>query len=67
MGFTLPSDSTFREDLYWLKKNNEDLSQVYKIRLEEIQRNDKKSREVNSGQEIVENSSDEYHKTKKKK
>lgn len=50
MAFTLPSDSTLREDLYWLKKSEEDLSQVYKIRLEEIQRNDKKLREVYYGE-----------------
>ncbi len=45
MAFTLPSDSTFREDLIWLKKGDEDAAQRYKVKLEEIQRQDKKMRE----------------------
>jgi hypothetical protein len=45
MAFTLPSDSTFREDLIWLKNGDEDASQRYKVKLEEIQRNDRKLRE----------------------
>ncbi len=45
MGYTLPSDSTFREDLNWLKKKDEDAAQRLKIKLEEIQRKDKKNRE----------------------
>ncbi len=48
MAFTLPSDSTFREDLNWWKNGDEDTAQRYKIKLEEIQRNDKKLRENNS-------------------
>jgi hypothetical protein len=44
MAFTLPSDSTFREDLNWLKKGNEDMAQKFKVKLEEIQRNDRKLR-----------------------
>jgi hypothetical protein len=48
MGFTLPSDSTFREDLIWLKTGDEDAAQRYKVKLEEVQRNDKKMREQNS-------------------
>jgi len=44
MYFTLPSDSTFREDLNWLKNKNYDMAQKSKIKLEEIQRNDKKLR-----------------------
>lgn len=46
MAFTLPSDSTFREDLIWLKKGNEDMAQKLKVKLEEIQRQDKKAREA---------------------
>jgi len=45
MKFTLPSDSTFREDIIYLKLKKEDLSQKAKVMLEEIQRNDKKLRE----------------------
>ena len=48
MAFTLPSDSTFREDLIWWKKGDEDAAQRYKVKLEEIQRNEKKLREQNS-------------------
>jgi hypothetical protein len=44
MGLTLPSDSTFREDIVWLKKDNEDEAQKAKIKLEEIQRVDRKLR-----------------------
>jgi hypothetical protein len=47
MAFTLPSDSTFREDLIWLKKGDEETAQKFKVRLEEIQRKDKKLREAN--------------------
>jgi hypothetical protein len=54
MAFTLPSDSTFREDLiFWMKKD-EDNAQRFKVKLEEIQRKDRKLRES-------------YMKTKKKK
>jgi hypothetical protein len=45
MAYTLPSDSTFREDLIWLKKGDEETAQKFKIKLEEIQRKDKKMRE----------------------
>jgi hypothetical protein len=45
MNFTLPSDSTFREDILWLRNQNEDMAQKAKIKLEEIQRIDKKNRE----------------------
>jgi len=48
MAFTLPSDSSFREDIIWWKKEDEDLAQRYKVKLEEIQRKDKKMRENNS-------------------
>ncbi len=44
MAFTLPSDSTFREDLIWWKKGDEDAAQRFKVKLEEIQRSDKKLR-----------------------
>lgn len=45
--FTLPSDSTFREDLIWLKKAEEEIAQKLKETIEEIQRHDKKLREKN--------------------
>jgi hypothetical protein len=41
------SDSIYRDDLVWIKKGDEDLSQRFKLKLEEIQRNDKKLREGN--------------------
>ncbi len=44
---TLLSDSMYREDLIWLKNGDQDMSQKFKVKLEEIQRNDKKLREVN--------------------
>jgi hypothetical protein len=45
MALTLPSDSTFREDLiFWMKKD-EDNAQRFKVKLEEIQRKDRKLRE----------------------
>jgi len=43
--FTLPSDSTFREDLIVLKSGNLLEAQKSKTKLEEIQRKDKKLRE----------------------
>jgi hypothetical protein len=52
MAFTLPSDSTFREDVYWLKKKDEDMCQKFKTKLEEIQRADKKLREANAPKEV---------------
>ncbi len=45
MSYTLPSDSTFREDLNWLKKGDESMSQKAKIKMEDNQRNDKHLRE----------------------
>lgn len=45
MHFTLPSDSTFREDINWLRNSDENMAQRAKIKLEEIQRNDKKLRD----------------------
>jgi hypothetical protein len=47
MKYTLPSDSTFREDIIYLKLKNEDMSQKTKVLLEEVQRNDRKLRENN--------------------
>lgn len=48
MKFTLPSDSSFREDIIYLKLRNEDMSQKTKVLMEEIQRNDRKLREKNN-------------------
>jgi len=45
MKFTLPSDSTFREDIIYQKLKDEDSAQKAKVLLEEIQRSDKKLRE----------------------
>lgn len=42
------SDSILRDDLVWMKKGDENLSQRFKVKMEEIQRNDKKLREKNS-------------------
>jgi len=47
MKYTLPSDSTFREDILFLKLKDEILSQKWKVLLEELQRNDRKLREEN--------------------
>jgi hypothetical protein len=46
MNFTLPSDSTYREDILLYKNNHIDYAQDAKVYLEEIQRNDKKLREI---------------------
>ena len=46
MPYTLPSDSLLRDDLLIKKKGNDDLSQQAKIKLEEIQRKDRKLREA---------------------
>ena len=46
MEFTLPSDSTYREDLILLKNGMEDYAQQAKTELEEIQRKDRKLREI---------------------
>jgi hypothetical protein len=45
MALTLVSDSTFRDDMYWLKKGDENMAQKFKVKLEEIQRQDKRNRE----------------------
>jgi hypothetical protein len=47
MGFTLPSDSTFRDDIIMLKSGDEEEAQRCKIMLEEIQRHDRKLRNNN--------------------
>ena len=44
--FTLPSDSYFREDLFFFRQNDLDLAQKYKMKLEEGQRKDEKLREL---------------------
>lgn len=44
MAFTLPSDSTVRDDLVLLKSFKEDKAEDAKIRLEEVQRHDRKLR-----------------------
>ena len=46
MNFTLPSDSTYREDILLYKNNYVEYAQETKTYLEEIQRNDKKLREI---------------------
>ncbi len=47
IGFVLPSDSTKREDLISLKNKNFEEAQINKEKLEQIQRDDQKKREVN--------------------
>lgn len=42
--YTLPSDSTFRDDVISFKEDKMDKAQANKIKLEEIQRNDRKLR-----------------------
>lgn len=49
MKFTLPSDSTLRDDLILLKNGNEDAASEAKIKLEELQRHDRKMRAQISG------------------
>lgn len=44
MKYTLRSDSSFRDDIVWLKRGNEEKAQKAKIKLEDLQRNDKKFR-----------------------
>ncbi len=44
MEFTLPSDSTFREDVILLKHGFQDYAQLAKMNLENLQRADKKLR-----------------------
>jgi hypothetical protein len=43
--YILPSDSTFREDLNYFIQNDEEQAQIWKEKMEEIQRNDRKLRE----------------------
>ncbi len=45
MNYTLPSDSRLRWDVLLLKNGNEEWAQQAKIRLEELQRADRKSKE----------------------
>ena len=45
MKFTLPSDSTVREDLVTFKTGLEEEADAVKIKLEEMQRKDRKLRE----------------------
>jgi hypothetical protein len=45
MDFTLPSDSTLREDILLLKAGYEDYAQLAKLNLENQQRVDKKLRQ----------------------
>jgi hypothetical protein len=47
--FTLPSDSTLREDLKLLKTGNEEAASEAKLNLEEIQRRDRKLRAQTGG------------------
>lgn len=49
MDYTLPSDSTFREDINWLRRGNEEMAQKSKIKLEDLQRHDKKLKELFKG------------------
>ncbi len=42
----LPSDWRFREDLIWLRRNNMEISQEWKMRLEAEQRRDEKMRDA---------------------
>lgn len=44
MDYTLPSDSTLRDDLIHLKYGREDEGEYAKVRLEEVQRRDRKLR-----------------------
>lgn len=44
----LPSDSRFREDLIWMKKNNKKHAQEWKLKLEERQRYERKVRMDNA-------------------
>lgn len=44
MAFTLPSDSTVREDLVMFKRRSEEEADAAKIKLEELQRKDRKLR-----------------------
>jgi hypothetical protein len=48
MSFTLPSDSTVREDLVLLKYGREDEAEEFKTILEEVQRRDRKLRSSNN-------------------
>jgi hypothetical protein len=50
MEYTLPSDSTFREDLNFFLKDDEENAQIMKEKMEERQRTDRKLREPYSKQ-----------------
>jgi hypothetical protein len=49
MAYTLPSDSTFREDSVLLKRGMIDEADAAKVKLEEAQRKDRKLRKDNGG------------------
>jgi hypothetical protein len=51
MKFTLPSDSTLREDIIALKAGKEEEAGKAKVRLEEFQRKDRKLRSAFSGKD----------------
>jgi hypothetical protein len=51
MKYTLPSDSTIREDLALLKNGDEDAAGKAKVKLEELQRKDRKLRAQHSGKD----------------
>ncbi len=51
MKFTLPSDSTIREDLVLLKSGDVDAAGQAKVKLEELQRKDRKLRAKYSGKD----------------
>ncbi len=44
MNYTLPSDSRFRWDIILLRHGHEEWAQQAKIRIEEVQRSDRKLR-----------------------
>lgn len=50
MPYTLPSDATVRDDLVHLKYGREEEAEFAKIRLEEVQRRDRKLRAKQSGE-----------------
>jgi hypothetical protein len=49
MAYTLPSDSTLREDLSLLKSGNEEAAGESKVKLEDMQRKDRKLRAKHTG------------------
>jgi Na+/phosphate symporter len=50
MEYTLPSDSTYREDLNFFLKDDEENAQIMKEKMEELQRADRKLREAHAKQ-----------------